>query len=53
MESIDSNSDKNINFIRKGVVGGYKDELPETYADRIDKWYMESENLNQGFKFKV
>jgi len=52
MQSIDPNSNNDITFIRKGVVGGYKDELPEEYADRIDKWYAESGNLNQGYNYK-
>ena len=43
------NLDNDVTFIRKGIVGGYKDELPEGYADRIDKWFAESKNLNRGF----
>ncbi|KAL7020044.1 hypothetical protein ACKWTF_011360 [Chironomus riparius] len=49
MQSIDPNSENHINFIRKGIVGGYRDELPEGYADRIDNWYAERIKFNRGF----
>jgi hypothetical protein len=43
---------ENFQFIRKGVVGGYKTEMPQEYIDRFDQWMAEGENLNQGFAFK-
>lgn len=52
MEPHDPNTKNDINFIRKGVIGGYKDEMPKSYANRIDDWYAQSETLNQGYNFK-
>jgi len=54
LQSLDPNfqNDISLNYIRKGVVGGYKDEMPQEYADRIDKWYAERKNLNQGYNHR-
>lgn len=52
MKSIDPNSTNDITFIRKGIIGGYKDDMSKEYADRIDKWYAESGSLNQGYNWK-
>jgi hypothetical protein len=36
-------------FIRKGKIGGFKDEMSEEYAARFDAWYAEGKHLKQGF----
>ena len=46
------NSESNLDFIRKGVVGGHKTEMSKEYAEKIDNWFAASKNLNQGFNFK-
>lgn len=46
------NSELDLNFIRKGIVGGHKSEMSKEYADKIDKWFAESKNLNQGYNYK-
>lgn len=43
---------KNMEFIRKGVIGGYRKDMSKEYADRIDNWYAESGSLNQGYNYK-
>jgi hypothetical protein len=42
----------NLQFIRKGVVGGYRNEMSQEYIDRFDKWMQQKDILNQGFKYK-
>jgi hypothetical protein len=49
---INPKSEADLNFIRRGVVGGYKSEMSKEYADKIDKWFAETKNLNQGFNYK-
>ncbi|KAL7020041.1 hypothetical protein ACKWTF_011357 [Chironomus riparius] len=52
LDKANLNLKSNLNFIRKGVVGGHKTEMSQEYADKIDKWFAESKNLNQGYNFK-
>ena len=52
MQIIDPNSKNELNFIRKGIIGGYRNDMTKEYADRIDNWYAESGNLNQGYNYK-
>lgn len=49
---VNLNSEFDFNFIRKGVVGGHKSEMSKEYAEKIDKWFAETKNLNQGYNYK-
>ena len=46
------NLKRDVSFIRKGVVGGYRSDMSKEYADRIDDWYAKSGSLNQGYNYK-
>ncbi|KAL7020045.1 hypothetical protein ACKWTF_011361 [Chironomus riparius] len=52
MQIMHPNLNNDVTFIRKGVIGGYRSDMPKEYADRIDYWYAESGNLNQGYNYK-
>ncbi|CAG9808647.1 unnamed protein product [Chironomus riparius] len=51
-QSLDPNSRNNRAFFRRGIVGGFKDEMPQEYVDRIDDWYSKAGSLNQGFNLR-
>lgn len=36
-------------FIRKGVIGGHKDDMPPQFIKKFDKWISDSVELNPGF----
>ncbi|KAL7020046.1 hypothetical protein ACKWTF_011362 [Chironomus riparius] len=51
LKHLNSNNHKDYNFIRKGVVGGYKNEMSSVYIDKFDEWFAKSKSLNQGFNY--
>jgi hypothetical protein len=36
-------------IIRKGKIGGYRDEMCEEYVKKFDIWMAESNDLKQGY----
>ena len=52
LKDLNSKIDKDYKFIRKGVVGGYKNEMSNDYIEKIDEWFAKSKSLNQGFNQK-
>lgn len=53
IELLNPKSKNNNEFFRRGVVGGYKDEMSQEYINRIDEWYAKTESLNQGFNYTI
>lgn len=39
-------------FIRRGKIGGFKDEMPQKFIDKFDKWMEEEKDLVAGFEIK-
>lgn len=40
---------KTDDFIRKGKIGGYKEEMPQDYIERFDAWIAQEVQLSPGF----
>lgn len=41
MNEIEKTNRKTEGFIRKGKVGGFKEEMPEQFIIKFDKWMSE------------
>lgn len=41
-EKIPKNKPDKTAFMRKGIVGGYKDEMPKEYIKKFDEWIAKS-----------
>lgn len=39
--------------IRKGKIGGHKNEMSPEMAKEFDRWMKEGQELNQGFLYKA
>lgn len=39
-------------FIRRGKIGRFRDEMPEEFVEKFVKWVAEEINLNAGFPQK-
>lgn len=40
---------KTDDFIRKGKIGGYKDEMSEEYIEKFNKWMEQDSQIQTGF----
>lgn len=40
-------------FIRRGKIGGFKDEMLAEWIEKFDKWLAEEDELEAGFQRKV
>jgi Sulfotransferase domain len=36
-------------FIRRGKIGGFKDEMPQEFINKFDKWMEKEKDLVTGF----
>lgn len=39
-------------FIRRGKIGGFRDEMPVEYIEKFDKWMAEESEIEAGFPRK-
>lgn len=52
IRALKKQTDTSSNFIRKGKIGGYREEMSQELIDRFNEWNLQSDKLNQGYLYK-